>query len=127
MNFNGKYRAYVVDVNDPENRGRIKVSVPAVTMEYHTTWCEPCFPYGEFSTPNVGECVWIEFQQGDLGKPVWVGTWYSQGNAPCSKGTKAITYGGASILLTDGKVLINGVDVLNQLSILEKKIDALKG
>ena len=34
MNFNGKYRAYVVDVNDPENRGRIKVSVPAVTMEY---------------------------------------------------------------------------------------------
>ena len=114
MNFNGKYRAYVVDVNDPENRGRIKVSVPAVTMEYHTTWCEPCFPYGEFSTPNVGECV-------------WVGTWYSQGNAPCSKGTKAITYGGASILLTGGKVLINGVDVLNQLSILEKKIDALKG
>lgn len=43
--FYGKYRAKVVDVNDPERRGRIRVQCPAVLGIYKSAWCEPCIPY----------------------------------------------------------------------------------
>lgn len=38
--FYGKYRAKVVDVNDPERRGRIRVQCPAVLGIYKSAWCE---------------------------------------------------------------------------------------
>jgi hypothetical protein len=34
----------------------------------------PCFPVGDFGLPDIGDLVWIEFEQGDPNKPIWKGT-----------------------------------------------------
>ena len=125
--FNGKYKAIVKDTNDPKNMGRIKVQCPKVGANYVTAWCDPCFPCdGDFYIPPIGSCVWVEFCQGDLKKPVWLGGWYAENTAPNDKSTRIIQYAGATIALTSGNVLINGVDVLSRLSSLQQQIDALE-
>ena len=120
--FCGKYRAIVQDNKDPENRGRIRVSCPSVFGSSLSGWCEPCFPVGDFYVPDVGKPVWVEFQQNDLKKPVWVGTWLEIDGGS----TRIIKYGGATITLTSGMVLINGVDVLNSISSLEERVKSLE-
>lgn len=125
--FSGKYKAYVADINDPLNMGRIRVSCPAVTLNYLTGWCDPCFPCdGDYYVPTVGSCVWIEFQQGDLDKPIWLGGWYAENQAPANMTTRVISYGGATITLSGGSVLINGTDVISKINSLEDQIEALE-
>lgn len=103
--YYGKYRARVVDVSDPENRGRIRVQCPAVTGESKSTWCEPCVPVaydggGDFYVPKVGDTVWVEFEEGKASKPIWVGGWWSSGktsSADCSPDTRVIEFDGCKI------------------------------
>jgi uncharacterized protein involved in type VI secretion and phage assembly len=82
--FYGKYRALVVDNEDPENLGRLKVQVPSVLgSEVVSGWATPCVPHGGdanlgwLSIPEVGAGVWVEFEDGDLEFPIWVGTFWS--------------------------------------------------
>ncbi|HEX8354678.1 MAG TPA: phage baseplate assembly protein V, partial [Pyrinomonadaceae bacterium] len=83
--YYGKYRGVVVDNADPENRGRLKVRVPAVFGgEVVTGWAMPCAPYGGgpdrglFFVPEVDDGVWVEFEMGDVDYPVWVGTFWAK-------------------------------------------------
>ena len=83
--FYGKYRGLVVDNADPERLGRLKVKVPGVLGEEVVTgWAMPCLPYGGEADqgflfiPEVGAGVWVEFEQGDLEFPIWVGTFWSK-------------------------------------------------
>jgi hypothetical protein len=45
-------------------------------------WARPCVPYGHFFVPPIGTHVWIEFEGGDLSYPIWVGTWFADGEVP---------------------------------------------
>jgi uncharacterized protein involved in type VI secretion and phage assembly len=79
--FLGKFRGTVVFNVDPEQRGRIQVVVPDVSALGLTTWALPSLPIGGlqtgvFSIPVVGSGVWVEFEQGDLDYPIWVGTFW---------------------------------------------------
>ena len=83
--FFGKYRGFVVDNADPEKLGRLKLRVPSVLgVEVVTGWALPCVPYGGaadqgfFFVPEVEAGVWVEFEEGDLEFPVWVGTFWSK-------------------------------------------------
>ena len=83
--FYGKYRAFVVDNADPENRGRLKLSIPSVLGgEVVSGWALPCSPYGGaadqgfFFIPEVDAGVWVEFEAGLLDYPIWVGTFWSK-------------------------------------------------
>jgi uncharacterized protein involved in type VI secretion and phage assembly len=83
--YHGKYRGLVVDNRDPENLGRLRVQVPSVLgEEVITGWAMPCVPYGGnadsgwFVLPDAGAAVWVEFEEGDLEFPVWVGTYWSK-------------------------------------------------
>lgn len=83
----GKYRAQVVDSEDPKKRGRIRVLCPATLGDSKSNWCNPCIPVtyekgGDFAIPKVGETVWIEFEGGDVNKPLYVGNWWSENNTP---------------------------------------------
>jgi hypothetical protein len=130
----GLWRALVVNVQDPENRGRIQVRVlllhpesaplGATTNPVQVTdvlqappgqgvsddllpWAEPCFPWGGniatakdpndsespgedpglttegfFAVPSVGSTVWVAFDMGFTGNPVWLGTWYGLNELP---------------------------------------------
>ena len=52
--------------------------------EVVTGWAMPCVPYGGqknqgfFCIPEVGAGVWVEFEEGDLEFPIWVGTFWSE-------------------------------------------------
>ncbi len=80
--LHGKYRGTVVSSFDPEGRGRIQVSlVDAGGQVPLSTYATPCLPFagmnaGMFSIPVPGSGVWIEFEEGDLDRPIWVGGYW---------------------------------------------------
>ena len=83
--FYGKYRGFVVDNADPEQLGRLKLRVPSVLGDDVVTgWAMPCVPYGGdvnqgfLFIPEVDGGVWVEFEEGDLEFPIWVGTFWSK-------------------------------------------------
>lgn len=85
----GKYRGIVIDNKDPEKRGRLKLRVPTVLDKQVTNWALPCMPYGGanqqgmFMIPEVDALVWVEFEEGDINCPIWVGTfWQHEGETP---------------------------------------------
>jgi uncharacterized protein involved in type VI secretion and phage assembly len=84
----GKYRGTVINNVDPEFRGRIQLMVPDVSGFAITSWALPALPIGGlqmglFSVPMIGSGVWVEFEQGDLDYPIWVGVyWGSAADVP---------------------------------------------
>lgn len=76
----GKYKAFVRDLADPEKRGRIRVHCPAVmgTKDDKSTWLDwalPCFSSSLFDLPPDKSGVWVEFENGQPGFPIWAGRW----------------------------------------------------
>ncbi len=89
--FFGKYRGTVVNNVDPELRGRLLVSVPDALGLIPSTWAEPCTPLagptgppmGVYMVPPIGAGVWVEFEQGNVDHPIWVGCrWGNAGEVP---------------------------------------------
>lgn len=87
--YYGKYRAFVVDNEDPETRGRCKLTVPGVLGETISDWALPCFAYGGgqgfgvIAVPSVGSQVVAEFMEGDISSPLWTGAfWRTTGEVP---------------------------------------------
>lgn len=85
----GKYRGFVVDNDDPDHRGRLRVRIPAVLGNAVTGWALPCLPLGgrpglgAFWLPDVGAALWVEFEAGDIDHPIWSGTlWPETVSAP---------------------------------------------
>jgi uncharacterized protein involved in type VI secretion and phage assembly len=91
----GKYRGLVTDNNDPSNLGRIKAQVPEVLADVDTGWALPAAPYGgsgvgTWSIPANGSGVWIEFEAGDVTRPIWTGCWWGDDKRPAGyDGSKA--------------------------------------
>ena len=85
--FFGKYRGIVANNQDPRNLGRLQALVPEVLGEMPTGWASPCVPYtgtsaGFYAIPEMGAGVWIEFEAGDVSRPIWVGGWWGQADVP---------------------------------------------
>jgi uncharacterized protein involved in type VI secretion and phage assembly len=82
--YYGKYRGFVVDNEDPQGLGRIKLTVPSVLGEATSDWALPAVAYGggaDFGTlfvPPVGAQVLAEFLEGDPSAPVWAATFWRQ-------------------------------------------------
>ncbi|MDH5573296.1 MAG: phage baseplate assembly protein V [Gammaproteobacteria bacterium] len=82
--YYGKYRGFVIDNEDPQQRGRVTVRIPSVLGDAVSGWALPCVPYGGladqgfFMIPENGAQVWVEFEEGDISKPLWVGTFWQQ-------------------------------------------------
>jgi len=86
--YYGKYRGTVINHIDPMQVGRIQATVPDVSGFSPTSWAMPCVPVagintGMFTVPQIGSGVWIEFEQGDPDRPIWVGGyWGSAAEVP---------------------------------------------
>ena len=83
----GKYRGTVLSPLDPLGQGRITALVPEVLGEVPCGWATPCTPYagttsGFYSIPPPGAGVWIEFEGGDVSRPIWVGCYWGSAEAP---------------------------------------------
>lgn len=105
----GKYRGLVTDIDDPNGLGRIQAEVPAVYGDVLSPWAMPCLPFagdghGLALTPHVGDGVWIEFEGGDLARPIWSGCWWADGQRPDPSGNLArllATSSGHQLLLDE--------------------------
>jgi len=87
----GKYRGIVMNNIDPQQTGRLLISVPDVLSLTPSTWAEPCVPLagptgapmGVHLLPPIGAGVWVEFEQGDPDHPIWVGCrWGAMSDLP---------------------------------------------
>lgn len=81
--YYGKYRARVHNNVDPENRGRLQVVVENIMNEV-PIWALPCVPYagpgvGMFFLPEEEAHVWVEFEGGHMGHPIWTGCFWKEG------------------------------------------------
>jgi uncharacterized protein involved in type VI secretion and phage assembly len=89
--YYGKYRGTVMQNVDPEFRARIQCTVPDVLGPgVPSSWCEASaplagatgLPMGAYMVPPIGAGVWVEFEQGDPGKPIWTGCRFGIGDIP---------------------------------------------
>jgi len=116
--YYGKYRGVVTSNEDPNNLGRIKAQVPAVS-DSEMGWATPSTPYagngvGMFFIPPVGANVWIEYEGGDLELPIWSGCFWDKGEAPAdSPDIKIIKTDFATININDasgaGEITIESI------------------
>jgi hypothetical protein len=74
----GKYTGIVEDNHDEQNLGQLKVSVPAISDDPLLN-VRPALPYGFFFVPENNAKVWVEFEGGELGLPIWTGVQYVAG------------------------------------------------
>lgn len=80
--FYGKRRARVIENQDPERRGRIKVENTELYGVSHSPWVMPCFPFyggrdcGFFAVPPIGSLVWIECEEGLAEYPIYSGGFF---------------------------------------------------
>ncbi len=84
----GVHLGLVVDVQDPQSLGRVKVHLPAIDPEAEATiWARVAVPFagdnfGAFFIPDVGTEVLVAFTAGDAGAPVVIGNLWNGGTAP---------------------------------------------
>lgn len=121
--FFGKYRGLVVDNNDPTNRGRLQVTVPAVLNEVNA-WAMPCIPYagpnmGNYMMPDVGAGVWVEFEAGDTSYPIWTGGYWVDNELPHNESDTEATPP-LKIIKTNSGLMINFDDNAEKLTISDK-------
>lgn len=87
--FYGPYRAIVEDNADPAGLGRVSVSCPRARLNKdNNQWLFPMSAgagkgYGEFFPPEIGDAVWIFFDNGDPSVPAcYLGGWYNGSDVP---------------------------------------------
>jgi phage baseplate assembly protein gpV len=107
----GLYRGIVRDIDDPEQKGRVRVEIHELLGEGKLTdWVSYCAPFGGggagfYMLPELGDGVWIMFERGEPSKPVWIGFWYSEEDAPPEDGGKNVrviqTKSGHKIVFND--------------------------
>jgi hypothetical protein len=68
----GIYRGIVMNTADPNGKGRLQVSIPAQSFGGNL-WAEACRDYKSTAIPPIGTQVWVMFEAGDPGHPVWIG------------------------------------------------------
>ncbi|MCR9143976.1 MAG: phage baseplate assembly protein V [bacterium] len=83
----GKYRGKVTG-NSPDSEGRIRVTVQGlIESDAGGVPAMPCLPYagaqvGFAIYPPVGANVWVEFEGGDIEKPIWSGCFWGKLEKP---------------------------------------------
>jgi hypothetical protein len=78
----GIYTGIVKDNRDEANLGHVKVSVPAMFPPDELMVARAALPYGYFVVPENETKVWVQFEGGDPGLPLWTGVQYVAGEWP---------------------------------------------
>jgi len=109
--YYGKYRGIVRELGTEDRLSEIKVEIPEVYGVNQTSpWVKAVLPfagpgYGTLFLPSEGDGVWVEFEAGDISRPIWVGFWWSsQDEIPEPSALTArvtVTPNGHKIILDD--------------------------
>tara|TARA_Y100000310_G_scaffold331323_1_gene404661 strand:+ start:1901 stop:2818 length:918 start_codon:yes stop_codon:yes gene_type:complete len=86
--YYGLYRSQVIDVEDEESRGRIRLFIPAIGHVEDSdvppnVWALPTTmtadgdgkSHGQYWTPDVGDNVWVMFEDGLTHLPIYFTGW----------------------------------------------------
>ncbi|HYU86873.1 MAG TPA: VgrG-related protein [Kribbellaceae bacterium] len=92
----------VSDVNDPEEQGRVRVTLPWLSDSYVSAWARTVQPgagkdRGAMVVPEVGDEVLVIFEQGDLRRPYVLGGLYNGVDLPSRKGVDLIDSGSGAV------------------------------
>ncbi|HEX6082957.1 MAG TPA: phage baseplate assembly protein V [Thermoanaerobaculia bacterium] len=129
----GKYAGTVTEVD--EATMRVKAKVLSVFGDQQASgWCMPCVPYagdgyGFAFLPEVGCGVWIEFEGGDISRPIWSGCYWIEGTIPedAKAAVKVLqTKGGAKFVLDDDGTKITITDSHDNEIVMESAGITLK-
>jgi hypothetical protein len=109
--FYGKFRGLVINNIDPMQVGRLLVQVPDVLGLVPSSWAMPCVPLagptgppmGVYLVPPIGAGVWVEFEQGDPERPIWVGCRWGLGSDVPSQAKIGLPTSPSIILQTMGQ------------------------
>lgn len=86
-----KYRGVITDVDDPRRNRRVRVRVPEVLgLDIETDWATVQSQTGGgpdrggFGQVTVDDCVLVEFESGDVNRPIVTGFWWAhpEGESP---------------------------------------------
>lgn len=69
----GKWRAVVEKIDDPKKMRRLQCRCPRISGEELLDWALPCDPFPTDWLPPIGTYVWLEFEGGDIDRPIWTG------------------------------------------------------
>ena len=132
IRYYGVAEAIVMDVNDPDKEGRVKVRYPWFDDNTVSGWARvrqlyAGGGYGTFFVPEVGDEVIVAFVHGDMRVPIILGGLYNGSDKPSvsrsdSSDPKLIrTKGGNEILLDDtsGKEKVQITDANGNVLILD--------
>ena len=129
----GLYRAKVSNIEDPEQRGRIKVVCPEVIgVNVESAWCDPCVNVaydkgGDFCLPALDEFVWVAFIAGNPNKPVYLGGWWKKESVPKDSydeldNYRIIKYSNDRVIMQEDKILIEVEDEKTRATLTDKDI-----
>lgn len=117
--YYGIYQGVVVNIDDPEKRGRIKITCPDVLGgKTLSAWCDPVIPVaydngGDFYIPPKEETVWVMFIGGDANKPVYLGGWWQKNMSPLGNfyegvnSIRIISFANCMLVLQKDNITIN--------------------
>lgn len=123
--FPGIYRGTVASNKDPEKLRRLKMYVPVVLGDTMTDWAWGVDSSAAiFEPPEVGQGVWVMFENGNPSHPVWVGTFGKHKADKYQTNTRALPAGSYP-----ETIVFNGtpenVDILSSLVSIAERLEAL--
>lgn len=88
----GKYRGIVKEIDAATGAIRAEV-VDIYGQGRKSPWAQPAVPFagkkhGLAFLPEAEDGVWIEFEAGNISKPVWTGCWWADNEMPADAGEK---------------------------------------
>jgi len=124
--FPGIYRGLVVDNNDPQQLGRVKVKIYPMLAEVATDslpWAVPMYPIvegagsgiGYFAVPDINTMVYILFEQGDIYQPVYIGE--APDGAHGTPSERVTNYSNRKVLKTSSGIVIYIDDTAKKLKV----------
>jgi hypothetical protein len=131
--YYGVYRGSVADNKDPDNLGRVKISVPSIYKDkvpnlwaYPRNIGMPGKGYGVFYVPQIGDHIYVSFENGDTRFPLYEAGWWTKGSVPKEAQTDGqeniiiSTKDGRSIELNDSEEKIVVTDKSGYKIVLDK-------
>ena len=123
--FGGLYRGVVHDVRDPLGQGRLRVRIPQLFGQDVTEWAWPVqYSTAELALPEVGQGVWVAFESGDAGFPIWLGTFYTKSISP----KKVLVNNPTSSQLAEDFIVTSGnnLNLIATLVAMSQKLEDLQ-
>ncbi len=121
----GLHVARVVDLNDPESLGRIKISYPWLDSQ-QTAWVRLMVPHagkdrGWYALPELDDEVLIGYEHGNTDHPVVLGCLYNKENSPMQEAVSSDNDIKMFMTRSGNKIVFNDKDGSEQILISQKE------